>query len=130
MSPSPPAIQAHHWLLVGLITLLIAVFAIKKLGQIPKARALEMLGSGALVLDVRSPGEFSSGHLEGAVNIPLDQVRNMIREIEDDRTRPLLVYCLSGTRSSIACRILRNLGYSNTHNLGSLARARSISGGG
>ncbi len=117
-----------HWLLLGIAVFVILMIALKRMFQIPAAKARELLDSGALVIDVCSSEEFVSRHVKGAVNLPLEQVRRRIADIEPDRARPLLVYCHSGGRSSIACRILRGLGYMEAHNLGSFGRARSIVG--
>ncbi len=64
---------------------------------------------GGLLLDVRTEAEFHRGYIEGAVNIPIDDLRIRIQEIPRDRT--LLVYCLTGIRSYYACRILRQKGF-------------------
>lgn len=91
-----------------------------------EARRLHQMG--ARVVDVRTPGEFASGHFEGAVNIPLGEVGTRVPAELPDRTQPILLYCASGTRSGMAMNQLRTLGYLNAHNLGSLGRARSILG--
>jgi phage shock protein E len=114
--------------LVWLIPLLLVVgfLLFKKLGQVPKSEAVSLLGNGALVIDVRGPGEFASGHVDGAVNIPLDSLEAGITAAAPDKSQPILVHCLSGTRSAFAIRTLRNLGYSQVHDLGSLGRARAL----
>ncbi len=56
------------------------------------------------VIDVRTPGEYASGHLPGALNLPLDQLRGALPELR--RTSGLLVVCASGARSENACRVL------------------------
>lgn len=61
------------------------------------------------LLDVRTPGEYANGHIPGAVNIPLDALRERIGEL--DRGKPLYVNCFSGLRSYIACRILTQNGF-------------------
>ena len=61
-----------------------------------------------LLLDVRTVREFGRGHIEGALNIPLDQLRERIHEIPQNRI--LYVYCHSGLRSYLACRILSQSG--------------------
>ena len=62
-----------------------------------------------ILLDVRTPGEFKRGHFDGAVNIPVDELRGRIGEIE--RGKPLYVNCQSALRSYIACRILTQNGF-------------------
>ena len=61
------------------------------------------------LLDVRTPGEYANGHIAGAVNIPLDELRERIGEL--DRGKPVYVNCFSGLRSYIACRILTQYGF-------------------
>lgn len=62
-----------------------------------------------VLLDVRTPGEFKRGHFDGAVNIPVDELRERLGEIE--RGKPLYVNCQSALRSYIACRILAQNGF-------------------
>jgi len=76
-----------------------------------------LLRQGGFLLDVRTVGEFRRGHIHGAVNIPIDEVRDRLRELPRDRL--LLVYCLTGIRSYIVCRILMQHGF----------HARNLSGG-
>ena len=61
------------------------------------------------LLDARTPGEYSRGHADGYVNIPVDDLRDRLEEI--DREKPVYVMCQSGLRSYIACRILSQHGY-------------------
>jgi len=68
-----------NWTTTLIIAAVVAViFMIKKAGQIPAKDALEILKTGALVIDVRSPGEFGSGHLATAINIPLDDIETAL----------------------------------------------------
>lgn len=60
-------------------------------------------------IDVRQKEEFIKGHLKGAVNIPLDQLRGRIDEVPRDKR--VILYCQSGLRSYVACRILMQKGY-------------------
>jgi rhodanese-related sulfurtransferase len=76
---------------------------------------------GALLLDVRSTAEFGGGHMDGAVNLPVDQV-SRIASVEPDHERPIVVYCRSGARSARAAQVLRQSGYSNVHDLGPMQR--------
>ncbi len=61
------------------------------------------------LLDVRTPGEYSGGHVEGFKNIPVDELREHLEEIE--KNKPVYVICQSGLRSYIATRILEGSGY-------------------
>lgn len=61
------------------------------------------------LLDTRTPDEYAHGHVDGFVNIPVDELRERLSEI--DRSKPLYVMCQSGLRSYIACRILSQEGY-------------------
>ncbi|MCC8480711.1 rhodanese-like domain-containing protein [Streptomyces parvus] len=59
------------------------------------------------VIDVRTPGEYASGHLPGALNIPLDQIQRALPDIRHAAERgDILVVCASGARSENACRML------------------------
>lgn len=69
----------------------------------------------AFYLDVRTPGEFSRGHIENAVNIPLYEIRNRLTEIP--KTKTVIVNCGVGIRSYNAVRILHGNNYSNVLNL-------------
>ena len=69
----------------------------------------EARSEGVVLLDTRTQGEFEKGHLEGALHIPLNSLRERIDEIPSDP--PLYVYCQSGLRSYIACRILSQHGF-------------------
>ena len=61
------------------------------------------------LLDTRTPGEYARGHIDGFVNLPLDELRERLEEIPRDR--PVYVHCQTGLRSYVACRILAQHGY-------------------
>jgi rhodanese-related sulfurtransferase len=67
------------------------------------------------VVDVRGPGEFAGGALPGAVNLPLPRLRSMLDQL--DRTRPVLVNCAGGYRSSVAASLLRAQGFTDVSDL-------------
>jgi NADPH-dependent 2,4-dienoyl-CoA reductase/sulfur reductase-like enzyme/rhodanese-related sulfurtransferase len=68
-----------------------------------------------VVLDVRNLNEFESGHLVGALNIPVDELRFRLEEVP--RGRPIVVHCRSGFRSHLALRILKENGWTDVRNL-------------
>lgn len=70
----------------------------------------ELLRSGARIVDVRSPQEFASGHVEGSLNIPLSEIEAKSKGILDPQ-KPVIVCCASGTRSGMAATILRRNGF-------------------
>lgn len=79
----------------------------------------------AIWIDVRSAGEYQSGHVSQAVNIPHTEIAMRIEEVTRDKDAEILVYCRSGRRSGIARETLLNLGYTNVVNLGGLEDAQA-----
>ncbi len=82
----------------------------------PESFKNEMKGDYMLV-DVRTPQEFSQGHIKGAVNIPLDTLPGNLEKLKSNEDRKLLVYCLSGARSMSAATFLDKQGVGNIFNL-------------
>jgi rhodanese-related sulfurtransferase len=82
---------------------------IKKLFTGNKVDYIGLLKQGAIIVDVRTPGEFSAGHIEGSKNYPLESVRNKAAELKK-LNKPIITVCRSGTRSSIAKGVLKNAG--------------------
>ena len=119
-----------NWTTILVIAAIVAViFIIKESGQISAKDALEKLRNGALVIDVRSAGEFSSGHLAKAINIPLDEIETAVPKRVKDKNQVLLLHCASGMRSGMAKSRLIGMGYTNAFNLGSYGRAEKIVSG-
>lgn len=112
------------WLLPLLLIVGLVVF--KMLSQTPKGEVPGLLAEGAVVIDVREPGEFASDHLDVAVNLPMGSLEEKISTTVADKNQPVLLHCLSGARSAVAARKLKSMGYTRVHNLGSLSRAREI----
>jgi rhodanese-related sulfurtransferase len=75
---------------------------------------------------VRSPGEFNSGHLAKAINIPVDEIEMALPKRVKDKNQVLLLHCASGMRSGVAKGKLNGMGYANAFNLGSYGRAAKI----
>ncbi len=70
---------------------------------------LAALESGAPLLDVRTPGEFATGHAKGAVHIPLDQLSVRLKELGDPGT--IVIYCQSGARPGRASSVRKGAGF-------------------
>lgn len=81
------------------------------------AQLKSWLDGKALVVDVRTPSEFASGHHPRAINVPVDQVQSRIGEF-GDKSQPVVVYCHSGSRSSRAKQVLESVGFTQVTNAG------------
>jgi rhodanese-related sulfurtransferase len=108
-----------QWALpVGVI---VAFLVVKQLGQVKPAAAHRLVKEGAKLIDVRSPGEFSSGHLPGAINVPLQDLGAQVKKL-GEKDQPVVLYCASGTRSAMARATLKGMGFTQVFNLGSMRR--------
>jgi rhodanese-related sulfurtransferase len=67
------------------------------------------------ILDVRSKEEFDSGHIEGAYLIPVSELENRLAELPQDK--PIIVHCMSGSRSTSAANILLEKGFKEIFNM-------------
>lgn len=88
----------------------------KILGLGPKIDYSEMVKNGAIILDVRSKGEYANGHIKGSVNISVDTLRSNLHKLQKDKT--IITCCASGMRSASAKSILKSNGFSEVHNGG------------
>jgi phage shock protein E len=126
LTPHPCAVDAI-WLpllVAGAFLALLTWF--RRGGQLKADQAVALLRDGVRIVDVRTPAEFNAAHLTGAVNLPLNHLAEQAPEILPSKDEVVLLHCLSGGRSLIARVLLRRRGYSRVHNLGSLARARTL----
>lgn len=83
---------------------------LKKLFNLgPSADLAELVKNGAQIIDVRTKGEFDSGHIKGSVNIPLQSLQQNLGKIKQDK--PVITCCASGMRSSSARGFLQSKGY-------------------
>ncbi len=75
---------------------------------------------GAVLIDVREKNEFVEGHIPRSKNIPLSSIKSISTKIQEKNT-PLFVYCLSGSRSTQATKLIQSLGYTNVKNIGGIS---------
>jgi phage shock protein E len=87
------------------------------LGMGPKTDYSELIKEGAIILDVRSKGEYVSGHIKNSTNIPVDQLSNNLSKLKD-KNKCIICCCASGMRSGTAKRILESNGYKAVFNSG------------
>jgi len=92
--------------------------SIKKLLGIKTIDYAQLMKEGAIILDVRTKGEYGSGHIKGSVNIPVDQLPKNLQKFKDKK-RPIITCCASGMRSASAKGILTSNGFSEVYNGGS-----------
>jgi rhodanese-related sulfurtransferase len=101
--------------------------ALRMLGQwnfpIEETEAKQLLKQGATIVDVRSPQEFAQGHIESAINTPIETLPQAADQLPDGAK---LIHCKSGMRSQLATKLLKKHGVTDVHNLGSLRRAQRI----
>lgn len=83
------------------------------------ARAL-VKDKKALLLDVRTQEEFAARHLEGALNIPIDELEKRLGELKDRKATDIVVYCQSGGRAAKAAALLKDAGFTKVSNLGGI----------
>lgn len=96
----------------------------KLLGIGPKVDLGELLRNGAVILDVRTKGEFQSGHVKGSINIPLQNLTNQLGKL--DKKKTIITCCASGMRSASAKGLLKSNGFQEVHNGGSWASLRKF----
>lgn len=110
------------WIILGLVAAFVVLKGLMGAGG-DKSLAKEKIAKGARVIDVRTPGEYAQGHFEGAINIPLQELEDRIKDV-GPTNQAIVVYCLSGGRSSQAQRILKDAGFEDVTNAGGLSNLR------
>lgn len=88
------------------------------LGFGPPVNYAELVKQGAIILDVRSKGEYASGHIKGSIHIALDQLSRNLDRLKD-QNKTIITCCASGMRSASAKSILKSKGYKSVYNGGS-----------
>ncbi|WP_069998306.1 rhodanese-like domain-containing protein [Cellulosilyticum sp. I15G10I2] len=73
-----------------------------------------------VILDVREEIEYRSGYINGAINLPVGQIKEKIAAMDLSKDTKIIIYCQSGARSTRACSVLENMGYNNLYNLGGI----------
>lgn len=107
------------WLVAGAIAIAavaaLAMPASAVMKDVGNDEFAQLQSAGALVVDVRTPNEFEAGHIPGAVNAPVDQVRDVASSWSKDQ--PVIVYCATGARSANAAAYLAAQGFRKVYNL-------------
>jgi|SRR5665647_2438495 len=82
-----------------------------------KVNLQDVISSGATILDVRTKGEYQSGHLKNSINIPIDKLPQNIKKLNINKS--IITCCASGSRSASARKILKSNGFEKVYNGGS-----------
>lgn len=83
----------------------------------PSVNYTELVKEGAIILDVRSKGEFAGGHIKGSINISVDTLKSNLAKLKN-KNNPIITCCASGMRSASAKSILLANGYTKVYNGG------------
>lgn len=100
------------------IAALAAAFAYPLLAGHQSAR--QLVAEGAQLVDVRTREEFAAGHLDGATNIPVQELEQRLGEL-GPKDAPVVIYCRSGRRSASAKRLLEAAGWTRVHDAGAMS---------
>lgn len=106
--------------ILAFLSVLIVQYFAKGTNAGEKSKVKTMIDAGALIVDVRTQGEFSGGHYPNAVNIPVDVISRRLGEL-GSKDREIVVYCHSGGRSAQAKQILEAAGFTKVVNGGGLS---------
>jgi rhodanese-related sulfurtransferase len=90
------------------------------LGFGPAVDYAQLVKNGAVILDVRTKGEYASGHIKGSINISVDQLAANLKQLPA-KNKAIITCCASGMRSASARSILQSNGFSDVYNGGSWA---------
>lgn len=114
-------------LIACLLALLSACgYAAPEIGNTKLLQQVQNSNGMLLVLDVRTPREYASGHVPGAKNIPVGELPDRIQEIRNHDNAEVVVYCESGRRAGRAASILKDQGFLNIRHLrGDMSQWRS-----
>ncbi|MCL2650581.1 MAG: rhodanese-like domain-containing protein [Candidatus Azobacteroides sp.] len=89
----------------------------------PKVDLKELLNNGAVLLDVRTRGEYAGGHAKNSKNIPLDELNAQLHKLNKEQN--FVVVCASGMRSGNAVGMMKRNGFVNCYNGGSWINFRN-----
>ena len=107
------------WVVVAVLLL---VVQIRIMAHGPKSITTQMLTNfvnreDGVVVDIRGQADFSKGHIQGAVNIPMSQLKDKAKDLEKYQGRPIIMVCANGIQVSGACETLKKAGIEQIHKL-------------
>jgi phage shock protein E len=111
--------MGSHLFLVVVVAMVVFVTVRRFAGRGSREAVASALQASALVVDVRTPREYEGGHVDGAVNIPLNELSDRMVEL-GEKQRSIVLYCHSGMRAATALGMLKRAGYTNVVNAGTI----------
>ena len=107
------------WIVVAAVLL---TLQIRHMAQGPTAVTSQILTNlvnreEAVVVDIRGQAEFSKGHIQGALNIPLSKIKETTNDLEKYKDRPIIMVCTNGIQVAGACDSLKKAGFEQVHKL-------------
>lgn len=111
----------------AIAALLLILFVVRMIASRPDVspeKVQELLAAGGMLIDVRTPPEYRAGHIESAVNLPLDTLPEGLNRLGVPMGRTLILCCATGMRSAQAKRLLKKAGYLRVHNAGAVSRLK------
>jgi phage shock protein E len=116
------------WIIVVLVAVAVLFIVRKQKGdKVTLAEVEQAIKHGGQLVDVRTSGEFSSGHAKGAKNVPLQSLQ-VNATVGGDKSKPVYVYCHSGARAGVAKTLLTKAGYGDVRNIGGLHVWKNMGG--
>ncbi|MBA4409989.1 MAG: rhodanese-like domain-containing protein [Bacteroidota bacterium] len=90
----------------------------------PKVDFAELVKQGAVIIDVRSKGEYAGGHIKGSINITVEQLSQNLQKLKN-KNKPIITCCASGSRSASAKSYLKSKGFNEVYNGGAWRSLRN-----
>ena len=116
--------QSFKFILIIIIGVVMLGIFKNLFGQKDNTQLKEVIKEGAFLVDVRTPSEFASGSVKGAVKIPLDKISGQLPKFKNKKH--IVVFCRSGNRSGQAKQILEKNGFENVINGGTWSNVRKV----
>lgn len=107
------------WIIALVAVVVVLLLVRKQKDKVTLTEVEQALKNGGQLIDVRTSGEFSSGHAKGAKNVPLQSLQ-VSATVGGDKSKPVYLYCHSGARAGVAKALLKKAGYEDVRNIGGL----------
>lgn len=124
MEHLPEFIANNSFLVIAFIVVLLLTIRGEFLHQSAKTNELSpmqatrlMNNENAVIIDVSDVADFESGHIKNAINAPIKELTNKLPDLQKYGEKAVLTYCKTGHQSMRACKMLKQSGFNNVHNI-------------